>query len=719
MRCKSSGPRLPILFCLASCLYGQQWSGIISPSRATDWSSVGIPGGIPSGTWTQCGSTVAAYGTNGSPAPPSTINNAIASCGTNQYVLLGGGDFYLNSGIDFATKSNVVLRGQGANQTRLHFSNVGGCDGWAAAICLEGSNTYANGSACGGCFEADWTGGFSQGSTQITLSSVTGITTNRTPIVLDQCETGLSGGTGTDACTGTATDNGNMFICDTTSVCVSETANTGIYRTNRAQEEVVIATAISGSGPYTVTISPAIRNPNWASKQGPRAWWGNTVIANSGVENLLVDQSTVGARSITMLMAYKCWIKGVASTTANFYHFMNLLSSHNVVRDSYMYWSYNSATQSYGIGGMVSADLLFENNIAQGVTDAIAFDASCAGCVAGYNFVINPYYQPSMNFMFPAVAFHSAGESMILVEGNIGPQVDSDDIHGTHDMNTFFRNYLTGYEPNNGTQTTTNTEPIHLGAFSRYMNIVGNVLGTPGYHSYYQCLTPGASVPSCTVSAGGGIQFKVPYDVGWSGNTHGQMEGGSNPADCGGPGQCVNDTLAGPTSMKWGNYDTVTGAVRWCGDSSDTGWSTICGGVSEVPAGDAYYPNSVPILGDASAGQRALPASFYYSSRPAWVPAAMNWPIIGPDVTSGSVYICTSGSYQNSLVLTGSECAGGTYAAVMAGHAQPNPAMQCYFNTMGGRPDGTGSILTFNANTCYNGQSAGPAPPTQLIVIPR
>ena len=75
------------------------WSGIISSSRATNWSSAGVSGGIPSGSWAQCGSTITAYGSTGSPGSPSTINNAVTSCPPNTYVQLGAGTFYLNSGI--------------------------------------------------------------------------------------------------------------------------------------------------------------------------------------------------------------------------------------------------------------------------------------------------------------------------------------------------------------------------------------------------------------------------------------------------------------------------------------------------------------------------------------------------------------------------------------------------------------------------------------------
>lgn len=68
--------------------YGQAWSGVLSPKRAIDWSHAGVPGGIPSASWTQCGSTIVAYGSSGTPASPATIQNAINNCTANHYVQL-------------------------------------------------------------------------------------------------------------------------------------------------------------------------------------------------------------------------------------------------------------------------------------------------------------------------------------------------------------------------------------------------------------------------------------------------------------------------------------------------------------------------------------------------------------------------------------------------------------------------------------------------------
>jgi len=149
----------------------QAWSGIISPSRAINWSNAGVIGGIPDASWAQCGSTIQAYGTSGAPGSASTINNAISACGTNQYVQLGAGTFYLNSSINFGGKSNVVLRGVGADQTIILFTSGpgSGCQGLGGGVCII--NGDAQDARSGLPNTANWTAGYVPGTTSITLSS--------------------------------------------------------------------------------------------------------------------------------------------------------------------------------------------------------------------------------------------------------------------------------------------------------------------------------------------------------------------------------------------------------------------------------------------------------------------------------------------------------------------------------------------------------------------
>ena len=164
-------------------------------------------------------------------------------------------------------------------------------------------------------------------------------------------------------------------------------------------------------------------------------------------------------------------------------------------------------------------------------------------------------------------------------------------------------------------------------SFSRFFNVVGNVWGKSGVQTGYES----GSVPVYNIGSGDEI---VP-----------------------------NDPVVKESLLLWGNWDVVTNATRWCGSSSDTGWSTTCGSASEVPAGYAYYPNPLPTKGDTGAGQSGLPASFYYASQPPWWPSGKAWPLIGPDVSGGNI-------------------------AGTGGRANTNPAEDCFLNVMAPRLTG-------------------------------
>lgn len=827
-------PLISIWLLFSALSFGQAWSGIISAERATDWTQAGLPGDlIPSGPWTQSGSTISACGSGSSPVSPSNcgITAALANCGTNHYVALANGDFYLNNPISIP--SNCVLRGAGANSTRLHFSGNGsnftGCNGEAAGICIVGSNTYGNycstsqwpcpaaGIGIGYQHEANWTGTYSQGTTTITLDSVAGITTNLTPIVLDQCDVGFSGNSSNDACGapasgdagaitsavvwpggggsgyavgdtgkispvnsgfgnlygsnsatyqvtsvsggavtgltitnggygytttqapsgyfqtgGTSTtstsgggsglkveitavgsyDNGALFDCAITMQCMYEgAANT--QRSARSQSEVVVATAISGSGPYTVTLDHPIMHANWASSQGPKAWWGSATVTNAGIENLELDQSGItgsacgsnpGCMSaITINTANKVWVHGVASNLANFFHINTYIAIHVLVANSYFYGTANKGTESYGIGCQTFCGLsLFENNIFQGIVDPENVDGSCAGCVFAYNFALNDAYSVNTAYLMASQPMHSAATDYILEEGNIGAMANLDAIHGPHFLNTFFRNYLDGYQGNEGTITQYSTVPFIMGSFSRYNNLIGNVAGTAGYHTVYQCVPASSSTNNCS-SYGSGGGNTVIYSLGWS-NTASVLDTQDVPST-------PNDPLTASSLMRWGNYDVVSGSPQF--------------NSSEVPTSEPHYTNDVP-------SSLSLPASFYNGVNAAhsscgtglafWknptTAACPQFPPIGPDVSSGDIGMCTSGAYKWSRALSSPQCGGGEFSSTTnGGFGNSNPAMRCYLNQMGGVPDGTGSLLSFNPNACYVPDTStvtSPNPPTGL-----
>lgn len=658
-------------------LYGQTqlWSTVLDPSRAINWSTAGA---AISSSRSQCGSTIAAYGSSSAPAAATTINAAIAQCGANSYVQLGPGTFYLNSSIVFANGSsavnNVTLRGSGANSTFIVFSGSGSgysfCNSFD--ICAASSDTN---SAGGPTNSASWTGGYAKGATSITLSSVANLAVGN-PIVLDQLDNASDTGGVYAGC-----EIGSQSGGDSSSACYPGAGPTGFERgessvsTIRGQQQIVKVTSISGSGPYTVGISPGLYAPNWNATQSPGAWWASHPVQGDAVEELSITPNSGSAGGIYFFNCQNCWVKGIRGNlqsspgNSGWGQVVMSICNHCTVRDSYFYGNVNA--DNYVIAVDVASDLLVENNIVQFPGTAQFYNSDCEGCVADYNFSVNALYSGSANWLAQSSDFHGV-DLFSLSEGNIGTGLYADSFHGTHAFNTAFRNRWDGREQNNGGATSSNTLAVILNPGTRYENLIGNVLGTPGYHTTYKS----------TPAAHGSYNNSV-IDAGWY--------------DSAG----VADALTDTTSLYWGNWDTASNAARWCGTSSNTGWSTLCGGKSEVPTTLGSFANIMP--------STTLPASFIYSSAPSWWPSGKPWPAIGPDVTGGNVGQCSGGTYDSSEATSGSQCTGGSFAPVGGGMVNSIPAMDCYFNVMHGTPNGTGSVLSFNDTSCYStsGQTLG------------
>src|SRR5260370_42124891 len=114
---------------IQTAVKGKAWSEIFDPTRAIDWSTAGIPLGIPSRT-TACATLNASTYGNGSTDATTAINSALSGCTSGQCVSLSVGTFLVNGRINIP--SNVTLRGAGANQTILRAHNTSG-----AGICLS------------------------------------------------------------------------------------------------------------------------------------------------------------------------------------------------------------------------------------------------------------------------------------------------------------------------------------------------------------------------------------------------------------------------------------------------------------------------------------------------------------------------------------------------------------------------------------------------------
>jgi len=565
-----------LLLTLSACLYAQNWSGILNPTRAIDWSQAGVGGGIPSATWTQCGSTIAAGAT------AATIQSAINSCGTNQYVLLGSGTFNLSTGL--LLKSNMALRGSGASLTTLVFSSgTNNCTIYAD-VCFQNSFVWDGGSATqpGGSNAANWTAGFAKGTTQITLTNIgsSGLSVGQY-IYLDQAND--------------THDTGNLYVCDDSCSAQGGSAGRTIGGVNHSQVQAVKITACNPSctSGSTFTITPGLYGSNWSSSKTPGASWSG-MIQHAGVEDLTMNHSSgnSGGGAVVFASAFNCWISGVRSIATGSFrnHVWLFQSGHNTVQSSYFYGGGGSSL-SYGIESRVATDDLLVNNIFQHVTAPFVL-GTAQGEVVAYNFSINDYYSQATSFMNPANYTHDAGTLFNLLEGNVSAGMRSDIIHGGSGLNTLFRNRYNGWESGK----TSQTEAVINQSYNRYLNVVGNVLGQSGVHTIYQ---------NTTNQQGSGAIYEV--------GTGDCCDGTAIPAD----------PLVISTLMRWGNYDTVNNAVRW--QSSEVPTSANCG----TPC-SANYANAVP-------ASQNLPSSFFLSSKPSWWPSAKAWPAIGPDVTGGNI----------------------------------------------------------------------------------
>jgi hypothetical protein len=284
-----------------------------------------------------------------------------------------------------------------------------------------------------------------------------------------------------------------------------------------------------------------------------------------------------------------CWAKGLrsvrrSSTGTAWTHVGSYVSNHTTVRDSYFY-GYPSDT--YAVSAFIASDILWENNIFQNTPAPQVYNSDCEGCVNAYNFSINNNYAASSSWQGQSITYHSI-DLFTLAEGNVGAMLYADTFHGTHNLNTLFRNRFDGRESNDGSTTTSNTIPVRLNPKVRFQNVIGNVLGTSGYHNNYQA----------TVSSSGS-QYTSIFSLGI------YPEGGE-----------TSDALVQSTLLRWGNWDVVNNAARFV--------------TSEIPSGLGSFATLVP-------STTALPASFYLRSKPLWWPNGKAWPAIGPDVSGGNM----------------------------------------------------------------------------------
>lgn len=637
-------------------------SSVLDDSRAVDFTTAGVAGGIPTRT-IQCGSTIGVLGTVSAAVPADPINTAIQNCkGTSHVVQLSAGHYYLNSAVQFTDGTpfsawNLTVRGQGPDQTILEFVDpfVGPC-----MFCINDFRYLADSN----CFLpsptqiANWTAGYASGATQITLDTITGPNWTLQPnmmITLDQLDN--------------PTSDFNNYVPFTTSSSPYALFVGNGTRTGRMVAELHTVVSITGSGPYTVTITPPLAYHGWNSNGNntPQAFWCgnppgtsggfNSAVSGIGVENLTIINSTStsgqGAGPVNFIGAINSWLKNVVLVNGVYSMVWMRQAVGIEIRDSYLFHTNNAASclkggTMYGIAPEFAGFVKVENNILQQLCSAIMAQP-CFMCVFGYNYTIGDYTVGGTGGSF-GYAFnpgHVGSTHTLLFEGNItnGMLPDHWNDHG---INGGFwishRNYYSG-QANPGVSTF--DYPVMHQGYNRMGSYVANVLGNnAGGQSTYQSI-PGAMNTTSIWSIGFGCQ--------------------DGTFVCSSP----DDTNTVNSLLRWYNYDYVTGTTRCVN--------------AEVPSpGTSPYTQFIP-------GSCASPNSFYLAAKPSWCTGSCVWPMIGPDVTGG---------YDAS------------------GHVSSTPARTCYVSVMHGSTSGTSetSPLTFNANTCYSAAGTPPSAPTGVKI---
>jgi hypothetical protein len=602
------------------------------------WATAGVEGGIPTRT-TICQT----LGTNGQVASfvqsvtAAQINTALTNCaGTSQVVLLETGTYNLSASIDFDDNS-VTLRGEGADATKLVFSNsslgcsIGGIATAGIAMCSNTSFWVGDGSSPP--HSATWSTGYSQGSTVITLNcgaSCTGLSVGG-QLFLDQLNDGSDGYPGV----------GDLFVCETSgSNCSTQGGGGQGVRTDRSQVSLHLVTGYSGSN---ITIDPPVIFPNIRSGATPQAWWPNsgTYLHDSGVEDLSMDITGAGANAVGIMLFndYNTWVKGLRiitdfATGDDVYQLLVYTSHHVTVESCYLWGPTADGNRRYQINMIGDTQLLVWNTLIDNGTTPITPNGPVVASVFAYNYVRGGHYSTA------GPQLHGL-TLMNLYEGNNVGSIFGDIIHAPHYFETLFRNYLDG-ETNDGSSNV--ATPVVVETNSRFWNVVGNVLGYSAATTYQKI----------KVAYGSDI-----YNIGWKGDASGTP--------------VADDDNVLRTLFRWGNWDTETNATRWCGSAANTGWANCTGSpASEVPSAISNYPNAIP-------SAEAIPTSLFLTSSPDFF-GSVPWPPAGPDVTCASN--CPANAGNHAVKLPVRLC----YDAAVndPGYASSSPR-----------------IKTFNAATCY------------------
>jgi PKD repeat protein len=339
---------------------------------------------------------------------------------------------------------------------------------------------------------------------------------------------------------------------------------------------------ITAKNGNTLTISPPLPYTLAANLSPKASYCSGTGATLCGLEDLTVNNNGGVNAIIAFSNADRCWIKGVETYNADNIFIWIYESFQCEIRRSYCYHAKGSPNNPDGYGVYLyegSSFCLVEDNIFYELAaGCLQSKASCNAWLYNYGWKTTFNNAPWQFCMINCN--HGAHDMMDLWEGNMAEQWQNDAYHGSASHQTLFRNWINGLHPT----ATTNRKMVDIGRAGYYHNVVGNVLGAPSWSpsSYEMTGQPDYSV-SCIYRLGYPNMTSNDYApaVPWP-----SIYGLTYP-----------DAKVRATLLRHGNYDYYNKTTVW----------------------------------DPAISDHSLPASLYYTSKPAYF-GSLQWPPIGPDV---------------------------------------------------------------------------------------
>jgi len=443
--------RIPATALLAAALVGAgaplplaAAQPIIPPSRTTDWSKAGVPGGIPRDRTKLIDVTKPPYSadkTGATDAQPA-IARAIAGAANGEVVYLPAGTYRVNKGIRTGGK-RITIRGAGPTRTILQAHNrvysvvdlglAGGAD-----YLWKRPNLAITGSP-------------SRGAAVLTVGDTKAL------------DAYPKGGVGQIGRVGLKNDPSLPVVAP------------GHWEYLRHQTCRLVARTKT-----TVTVSPPLMFDLPASL-APKLAVAARHAEFAGIEDLTIDATHCSAPhpAVGMGQCYGCWMKNV--------HVLNVPNYHVGVSDSvqceirHCRLARRKGAGSNGAGVLFGASTrcLVADNIITHQFPHIEVNSGSTGNVFAYNYCYDSSIQGVIGVSI--CSNHGGHNSFNLYEGNVAAKFQSDGYHGSASHDTAFRNWFHG--------TCDKTDKfgicVYLNRFTRHYAIVGNVLGRKGYTYRY------------------------------------------------------------------------------------------------------------------------------------------------------------------------------------------------------------------------------------------